>query len=169
MLNGHKHTRKWSQPEEHPVQRIPAFVQFFHSFCFQRQNKQKFWKKDIQKIILLFNKHNKNKVPGADLWIPGGFGYSRLHLQESTMFTFFSCSFYHLSPSCSGGAPRHQIQLNLYPPYSVSQAFSVQVALDIRALTFSHLKGMNSPKSGRCMKPLSCLVGPSGILWPSFQ
>lgn len=58
------HMRKGPQPEEHPVQRIPAFFHFFLSFCFQRQNKWKFWKirysennfvvlRDITKATLL--------------------------------------------------------------------------------------------------------------------
>lgn len=79
------------------------------------------------------------------------------------MLTFYSC-FYHLSPFCCSGSPRHHIQPTLCSPYSVSQAFSVQVALDIRALTFSHLEGMNSVKSRDCMKPLSCPVDPNGVL-----
>lgn len=78
---------------------------------------------------------------------------------------FTAVVFNHLSlPSCSGGSLRHQIQLDLYSPCSVSQAFSEQVALDIRALTFSHLMGMNSAKSRHCMKPLSCPVDPSEVL-----
>lgn len=80
------------------------------------------------------------------------------------MFTFYSCCFYHLSPFHCSGSPRHQIHPTLYSPYSVSQAFSVQVALGVRALTFSHLEGMNSAKSRDYMKPLSCPVDPNGVL-----
>lgn len=77
--------------------------------------------------------------------------------------------FYHPSPFCFNSYCRHQLQYSLYSPSSVSQGFSVQVALGIRAFNFSHQEGMNSAEFREYAKQLPCPVHPNGVWWPSFQ